>query len=82
MIDGLDLDEKRAIRKIRRTEKVSMAKAKELYEARLVEAQAKQEAEAKAAAEAAADAARIEEEKAMANTRLLEEIRDLLKSKA
>ena len=82
MIDGMDLDEKRAIRKIRRQEKVSMKKAKELYEARMAEAKAKQEAEAATAAEAAAEAARLEEEKATANTRLLEEIRDLLKSKA
>ena len=82
MIDGLDLDEKRAIRKIRRQEKVSMKKAKELYETRAAEAKAKADADAKAAAEAAAEAARIEEEKATANTRLLEEIRDLLKSKA
>ncbi len=82
MIDELDIDEKRAIRKIRRQEKVSWKVAKEIYEARLAETKAKQEAEAKAAAEAAAEAARVAEEKATANTRLLEEIRDLLKSKA
>ena len=82
MIDGLDLDEKRAIRKIRRQEKVSIKKARELYEARLAQAEAtKAEADAKAA-EAAAEAARLAEEKATANTRLLEEIRDLLKNRA
>ena len=80
--DALDLDEKRAIRKIRRKEKVKWSKAKEIYEARLAEEKAKQEAEAKAAAAQAEEEARIAEEKATANTRLLEEIRDLLKSKA
>lgn len=79
MIDGMDLDEKRAIRKIRRQEKVSMKKAKEIYETRLAEEKARQEEDARIAAEKAAEDARIAEEKATANTRLLEEIRDLLK---
>ncbi|MBQ8427970.1 MAG: large conductance mechanosensitive channel protein MscL [Clostridia bacterium] len=80
MIDELDLDDKRAIKKICRQEKVKWAKAKEIYEARCLEEKAKKEEEARLAAEAAAEAARIEEEKATANTRLLEEIRDLLKA--
>ena len=85
MIDGLDLDEKKEICKIRREEGVSRKQAAAIYEARVEEmkaAKAAAEAEAAAkAAEEAAIAAAAAEEKAMANTRLLEEIRDLLKNK-
>ena len=85
MIDGLDLDEKKEIYEIRKTQKVSRKKAEEIYEARVAELKAQKAAEEAAAAEkAAADAAAAAaaaEEKAMANTRLLEEIRDLLKNK-
>ena len=85
MIDGLDLDEKKEIYKIRREEGVSRKQAAAIYEARVEEmkaAKAAAEAEAAAkAAEEAAIAAAAAEEKAMANTRLLEEIRDLLKNK-
>lgn len=77
-----EVNEKRAIRKIRREEKVSRKQARAIYEARVEEAKAKKAAEEKAAAEAAAESARLAEEKAMANTRLLEEIRDLLKKQA
>lgn len=85
MIDGLDLDEKKEIFKIRVEQKVSKKKAKELYEEKVAALKAVKDAEEKAAAEkAAAEEAAAKaaaEEKAMANTRLLEEIRDLLKNK-
>ncbi len=80
-IDGMDIKEKKAIRKIRKEEKVSRKEAKRIYAERLEAAvAAKAEAERLAAEQAAADAAAAEA-KAMANTRLLEEIRDLLKNK-
>ena len=75
--------ERKEIKKIAKENGVSMETARAIYGQRIVE-----ENEAKAAAEAAAaeaaaakaaEEARIAEEKAMANTRLLEEIRDLLK---
>ena len=70
------------IKKIRKAEKVSRKVAKAIYAQRLAEAAAAAEAEAKAkeAAEKAAaeEAARIAEEKAMAPTVLLGEIRALL----
>lgn len=85
MIDGLDMDEKKEIFKIRVEQKVSKKKAKELYEEKVAALKAAKDAEEKAAAEkAAAEEAAAKaaaEEKAMANTRLLEEIRDLLKNK-
>ena len=85
MMEGLDLDEKKEICRIRREQKVSKKKAKEIYEARVEEMKAaKAAADAEAAAQAAAAEAAAkaaEEEKATANTRLLEEIRDLLKNK-
>ena len=81
MIDGLEINEKKAIAKICYEEKVSRKQAKAIYEKRIEEAMAKKaEEEAKAAEEAAIAAAQAEE-KANANTRLLEEIRDLLKNK-
>lgn len=78
-------DEKKAVYKIAKEEKVSRKQAKAIYEARVEAAKVKKAeeerlAEEKAAAEAK-EAARIAEEKATANTRLLEEIRDLLKQK-
>ncbi len=80
-IDGLDIDEKWAIRKIRREENVSMKKAREIFEQRQAEKLAAKAEEERLAAEKAAEEARLAEEKATANTRLLEEIRDLLKNK-
>ena len=74
MVEGLDLDEKKEIFRIRKEQRVSRKEAVEIYEAKVEQLKAE-----KAAAEAAAKAA--EEETAMANTRLLEEIRDLLKNK-
>ena len=85
MLEGLDLDEKKEIYHIRRTQKVSKKEAVAIYEAKVEEMKAtKAAAEAEAAAKAAEEAAiaaAAAEEKAMANTRLLEEIRDLLKNK-
>ena len=85
LAEGIDFDEKMEVRKIRKEQKLSMKEAKALYLERLEAAKAKKAEEErlvaeKAAAEEAAAAA-IAEEKAMANTRLLEEIRDLLKNK-
>jgi len=71
-------EEKKAIREYRK-QGLSKKEARARYEEDLKKAAAeKAEAEAKAQAEAEAKA-RAEEEKAVANTRLLEEIRDLLK---
>ena len=85
MIDGLDLDEKKEIFQIQKEQRVSRKVAKEIYEEKVEQLKAeKAAAEAAAAAKAAEEAAAAkaaEEEKAMANTRLLEEIRDLLKNK-
>lgn len=85
MIEGLDLDEKKEIFKIRTEQKVSRKEAQAIYEAKVEALKAeKAAAEAEAAAKAAEEAAAAkaaEEEKAMANTRLLMEIRDLLKNK-
>ena len=81
-----EVNEKKAIKKIRKEQKISKKEARAIYEEKVEAAKvAKAEeerlaAEAAAAEEAAAKAA--EEEKAMANTKLLEEIRDLLKNKA
>ena len=73
--------EQKAIQAIRKEQKVSYVKAQEIYAKQVEEAKAKKaEADAKAAEIAAAEAAAAEE-KATANTRLLEEIRDLLKNK-
>ncbi|MBR2646896.1 MAG: large conductance mechanosensitive channel protein MscL [Clostridia bacterium] len=74
-------NDKKEIKKIRKTEKVSWKEAKELYEQRVAAEKAKAEEEARIAAEKEAAAAAEAEAKAMANTRLLEEIRDLLKQK-
>ena len=82
---GIDLKESKAISQIAREEKVSRKEARAIYHKRIEEAKAKQAEEERLAAEKAAEevavAAALAEEKAMANTRLLEEIRDLLKSK-
>lgn len=81
-----EVNEKKAVKKIRKEQKVSRKEALRIYEEKVEAAKAAKAeaeriaAEEAAAAEAAAKAA--EEEKAMANTKLLEEIRDLLKSRA
>jgi large conductance mechanosensitive channel len=75
--------ERKEIKKIAKEEHVSKRTARVIYAQRVVEEnEAKEAADAlvaKEAAEKAAEEARVAEEKATANTRLLEEIRDLLK---
>jgi large conductance mechanosensitive channel len=74
-------NEQKAIKKIRKEQKVSYKQAQEIYAVHVEELKAKNaEEEAKKAEIAAAEAAAAEA-KANANTRLLEEIRDLLKNK-
>ncbi|MBQ7924450.1 MAG: large conductance mechanosensitive channel protein MscL [Clostridia bacterium] len=74
-------ERKKAIKTIRKAEKVSYREAEALYEKQIAEEKAAQEAAAAEAAAKAAEEAAKAEEKAMANTKLLEEIRDLLKQK-
>ena len=81
MVDGWHIDEKKEIIKIRREQKVSKKEAIAILEQQRAEVKAKKEEEERLAAEKAAADAAAAEEKAMANTRLLEEIRDLLKQK-
>ena len=81
MENGLEIDKKKAIAKIRFEKRVSRKKAIAIWEERVAEAKAKKAQEDALAKELAVAKAQAEEEKAMANTRLLEEIRDLLKSK-
>ena len=80
-INGVEANEKKAIRKIRKEEKVSKLEATAIYLKRLEEARAAKAEEERLVAEKAAEEARLAEEKAMANTMLLTEIRDLLKNK-
>lgn len=80
-IGELSGNDKKDMRKIRREQKVSRKQAKAIYEEKLAAEKAKAEEQAKLAAEKAAEEARLAEEKAMANTVLLAEIRDLLKQK-
>ena len=81
-----EVNEKKAIKKIRKEQKISKKAARAIYEEKVEAAKAaKAEEERIAAEKAAADEAAAkaaEEEKAMANTKLLAEIRDLLKNKA
>lgn len=81
LLDGMELKKKKAIAKIRIERKVSKKEAKAIYEEELAKAAAKKAEEARIAEEKAAAEKAAAEEKAMANTRLLEEIRDLLKNK-
>ena len=80
-IGELSGNDKKEIKKIRKEQKVSRKQAKVIYEEKLAAEKAKVEEAAKLAAEKAAEEARLAEEKAMANTVLLAEIRDLLKQK-
>ena len=80
-VNNLEINEKKALAKIVYEQKVTKKQAKEIYEAQLEEAKAKKAEEERLAAENAEKAAKLAEEKAMANTHLLEEIRDLLKNK-
>ena len=74
-------NKKKAISKIRFEQKVSKKQAKKIWEQQCEEAAAKRAEETRLAEEKAAAEKAALEEKAMANTRLLEEIRDLLKNK-
>ena len=78
---GLELSDKKEIIKICREEKVSKKVAREILEKRKADLKAKKAEEERLAAEKAAAEAAAAEAKATANTRLLEEIRDLLKNK-
>ena len=79
MMLGLELSDKKEITKIRIEQKVSKKEAREILEKRKAELKAKKAEEERLAAEKAAAEAAAAEAKATANTRLLEEIRDLLK---
>ena len=81
MLDGLDIKEKKEIAKIRHEQKVSKKEAIAIFEAKKAELLAAKAEEERIAAEKAAQEAAAAEAKATANTRLLEEIRDLLKQK-
>ncbi len=81
MLSDLEINEKKAVHKIKRTEKVSKAEAKRRYAERLEAEKLAKAEEERLAKEKAEEEARIAEEKATANTRLLEEIRDLLKNR-
>ncbi|MBE5744721.1 MAG: large conductance mechanosensitive channel protein MscL [Clostridiales bacterium] len=70
---------KKEVKKIRKENGCSWDDALAIYAERVAEKKAAEEAAAAEAAAKAAEEARIAEEKAMANTKLLEEIRDLLK---
>ncbi len=76
---GFDVKKKKEIAKIRKEENVTKKRAKEIWQQRLDEAKRKKEEEDRIKAEEEAKAQKEAEEKATANTRLLEEIRDLLK---
>lgn len=78
---GLELSDKKEIAKIRREQKLSKKQAKAFLEAKKADLKAKKAEEERLAAEKAAAEAAEAEAKATANTRLLEEIRDLLKNK-
>ena len=79
--NGLEIDKKKAVARIRFEQRVSRKKAIAIWEERVAEAKQKKAQEELLAKELAIAEAKAQEEKAMANTRLLEEIRDLLKQK-
>lgn len=81
MLDELDLDDKKEIAKICRKEKMKRKQAEKVWEERKAALAAAKAEEARIAAEKAAEETAAAEAKTQANTRLLEEIRDLLKQK-
>lgn len=81
MIDGWNINEKKELAKIRRERKIGKKEAVAVLAQQRAEAKAQKEENDRLAAEKAAAEATLAEEKTMANTRLLEEIRDLLKQK-
>ncbi len=80
-IKDYNINEKKAIRRIRKEQKVTKAEAEQIYAKQQEELAIAKAEETRIAEEKAKEEARIAEEKATANTRLLEEIRDLLKNK-
>ncbi len=80
MVEGLDLPERKMIAKYRR-EGLTKAQARAKYEEEKKKAEEAKAEQERLAKEQAAAAAAEEEAKAAANTRLLEEIRDLLKTR-
>ena len=81
MVDGWNLEEKKEIAKIRYEQKVNRKQAVQIWKEKKAALEAKAAEDARIAKENAEKAAKEAEEKAYANTRLLEEIRDLLKQK-
>ncbi len=79
-LEEFGLNEKKEVYKIRKEEKVTKAEAKKIYAERVEAAKVAKAEEERLAAEKEAAEKAAEEEKATANTRLLEEIRDLLKA--
>ncbi len=77
---GLELSDKKEIAKIRIEQRVSKKQAQAILEEKKAVLRAKRAEEERLAAEKEAAEKAAAEEKAMANTRLLEEIRDLLKN--
>ena len=77
----VERNQKKEIRKIRKEQKVTKLEAEAIYLDRLEAAKAAAAEAERVAAEQAAEAARLAQEKEMANTVLLAEIRDLLKNK-
>ena len=77
----LERNQKKEIKKICKEEKVTRLEAESIYLQRLEATKAAAAEAERLAAEQAAEEARLAEEKAMANTVLLTEIRDLLKNK-
>ena len=84
-IGEIDWSKKKQVREIRKTRNVSRKEAIAIWNKEKAEAEAKKAEETRLAeeklAQEKAEEARLAEEKAMQNTRLLEEIRDLLKQK-
>ena len=78
---GIERNAKKAVRKIRKEEKVSKLEAQAIYLKRIEEAKAAKAAEEAAAKAKAEEEARLAEEKANAPVKLLAEIRDLLQQK-
>lgn len=77
----LERNQKKEIKKIRKEMKITTLEAEAIYLERLEKEKAAKAEEERIAAEKAAEEARLAQEKEMANTLLLSEIRDLLKNK-
>lgn len=77
----LERNQKKEIKKIRKEMKITTLEAEAIYLDRLEKEKEAKAEEERIAAEKAAEEARLAQEKEMANTVLLSEIRDLLKNK-